>query len=83
MRVISGYVKCYYKHDRAIDDKDKYFIVDVVVDGGLNAEIGYIEKEFNEYDFITKFPGPGFIEKVLSVREFSDYNEYKRQRDNH
>ena len=69
------------KHTRSIDNKDKFFIVKMLLDNKFKSEAGWIEKTFIKEDFIKKFPYPKFKKiEVLRVIEFTDvkkYNEYK------
>lgn len=68
------------KHTRRINNNDRFFIVTVNLDGGY-GDIGWIEKDFIENDFINSVNGMGLsCISITNVREFAtitDYEKYK------
>ncbi|MCP4354358.1 MAG: hypothetical protein GY793_01755 [Proteobacteria bacterium] len=66
-----------HKHTRNIDNKDKYFIVTLDTGVSIETTIGWIEKEWNEKQFIKALSLISECNyKVLSVKECKDKKEY-------
>ena len=72
-------IACEFKHTRNIDDKDKFFIVKMILDNKYNCDVGWIEKSFIKKDFIKKFPFKKFNKiEIMDVIEFTDIKKYNR-----
>jgi len=72
---LTAYAK--YKRTREIDDKDKFFIIKLVCNSGIEFKVGWIEKEFIESDFANSKYVKGLKFDIVDVIEFTDYEKYK------
>jgi len=69
----------YFKHDRSLDEADRYFVVHVLINGSINASVGYIEKSFIKDDFVNNFDQIKFDTiKILKVIEYDSIDEFRR-----
>lgn len=78
-------VKISVKHERPIDEKDKYFYVKILakfegIDDPIDAEIGWIDKVFDREKFLLKTKNlPYEIARIVSVEELSKNKYYERR----
>lgn len=64
---------------REIDNKDKFFIVRLLLDDNWKCEAGWIEKQFIKEDVIKNFPHKNFNKiEVINYIEFAERNEYEQ-----
>jgi len=66
-----------FKRIRDIDDNDKFFIVKLISDNGIECKAGWIEKDFIENDFMKFFREKGLKFDIVDIIEFADYHKYK------
>lgn len=73
-------VKVKFEHTRKIDENDKYYIVEVILDNEHKWTIGWIEKSFIEEDFIKRTKNAFNVRKVDVVKhdEFTNFEQYKK-----
>ena len=76
-------IKLQYNLPREIEHDDRFFVVNIVDVGDVkNAELGWIEKEFIESDFLGELPLMFKNPKVEKIREFDTREEYEQYKKN-
>ena len=66
-----------FSHTREIDNKDKFFIIQLIFDD-KKYEVGYIEKKFNEAEFKYQLGIIAIdIKNIIEFKSKKEYYNYK------